>query len=82
MIEQNELAGARIAVSPRLYTHIYTVERVIESLFDMKDYISEKYWPEWKVTIYGDEVIVSAPTGDMAILKAEEIRYGWKIGIN
>jgi hypothetical protein len=61
----------------RKLLRISRTERVMEPLFEMEDYISEKYWPEWKVTFEYDvleDIIVQAPSAVEARKKAEEIR--------
>jgi hypothetical protein len=64
----------------------YKANRVIEPLFEIEDYISEKYWPEWEVNYGNDDYIVQAPNAHQAIEAVKELRndlrpYGQTSGI-
>jgi len=46
---------------------IAKVERVIEPILDIEDWIDESYWPEWRAIRYnGEEIIVKAPNETQA----------------
>jgi hypothetical protein len=59
----NNYALAGISV----FDGIRTIERAIEPIFEMEDYIDPRYWPEWRVVFDDDsEMIVQAPSKGQA----------------
>lgn len=70
-IKLNEIRAKRFYIVDRAQVKEVKVERVVEPIIEIDDWISPDYWPEWRITYHDREVIVQAPTKEEARMRAD-----------